>query len=156
VSNPINHTNLHAISPFPQFPGGVSPPPLQGSPEHYFQNHLQDQYGLQAHNYDQHQLAHQASHFAAHHCGGQHDAMAALLQLVHDLKQEVALLKHGAPPSAPPCGPGHETMLQAQARLTQEEIDTKAHIRANEERLAVAELESKMAKKRRDSILQSI
>jgi hypothetical protein len=129
----------------------------QGTPEQHFANHLQDHYGLQAQDYSQQQVSSQANHFAAQHCGGHNDPMAALLQLVNELRQEITLLKHGAPPPSPSSdGPKHETFLEARDRLTQLEVETKAHFRENEEKLAIAELETKMAKKMRDSILQSI
>ncbi|SFV13908.1 hypothetical protein [Pseudoduganella namucuonensis] len=153
---PLNLVSMGHIS---HMQGAGAPAPAQGTPEQHFANHLQDHYGMQMQNYNQNQLAHHANHFATQHgCGGMQE-MQQMQQLIQHLMAELSFLKHGAPPSAPPTppnGPGHETLLQAQDRLTQQEVDTKAHIRMNEEKLAVAELETKMAKKMRDSILQSI
>lgn len=152
--------NLVSMGHIAHMQGAGSPPPMHGAPQQHFAAHpMQQHYGMQMQNYSQHQMSQHANHFAAQHgCGGMQE-MQQMQQLIQHLMAELSFLKHGAPPSAPPMppnGPGHETLLQAQDRMTQLEVDTKAHLRQNEERLAVAELETKMAKKMRDSILQSI
>lgn len=127
--------------------------PMAGTPEQHFANHLQDHYGMQMQNYSQHNLAQHANHFAMHHCGGNHEALMQLTNMVQTLMAELSLLKTGMPPGG---GPEHNALLEASDRMTQKQLAQEAHIRHNEDLLAASQLESKMAKKMRDNILQSI
>lgn len=151
---PMGGASLSHLVPY----GGAAPHgAAQGTPEQHFANHLQDHYGMQVANYNQPALSHHAHNFAQQHGCHDQSGMAQLQHMVMSLMNELALLKQHGPGSSPHTGPHKgESLGDMSDRTTQQTLSDKARIDANEEKLAAADLEYKMKKKHRESILQSV
>jgi hypothetical protein len=117
------HSTSHAAGP-------------QGTPEQYFANHMQDQYGVQIQQHNQLAVCEHAHQFASTHGMGDQAGMAQLNALVQSLMAEITLLKlggaqlSGKPETAESKHMEEKTKHEAEKTRIKEKAEMKSEMKA--------------------------
>lgn len=121
------------------------------TPEQAYQDHLSDQYGIKAQNYNPGAMVLYSQDFAAHHGGG-HDVIKQLTDLVASLRAEINEMKHGKSGAAHE--PGHSKIAD-ETKLANAKADTeKEQAKDDYDTYIAKKVAMKIAKKSADDILE--